>query len=510
MSRWLLRSLALVIAGVLAWTLWCLRDRSPGYYVDIDLPPAEPAPLKVGFGRESITPAIGEGHPTVWMAGFANGRAATGVHDDLWAVAIVLDDGRSRIGLVALDAIGVFHDDVIAIRRRLKQAWGIHYAIVCATHNHSTPDLMGIWGPGVFRSGVDPSYREKVIDASVRALGRAVEDLQPAALSTFEIPTPPTGLVSDTRKPEVFDSDLRLMLFTHASNQGVLGSVVGWGNHPETPWSRNTEITADFPGALREALEDGIVQDGKIVVPGLGGTHVFVNGAVGGLMTTHPTTVVEDPWLGRELREPSHEKSRAVGRRLAGRILDDISRRGVAGASRVSMGIRARTFELPVRNPIFLLAPVLGMMDRGHVRWGYLRTEMAALSIGEASVLCIPGEIYPEIVNGGVIRAPGGDFDVEPVEVPPLRSRMPGRVRFVAGLANDEIGYIIPKSEWDRRPPYLFGSARPVYGEVNSLGPDTAPLLHAEALRLLEALGAGAPVVPPPPVPARVIPIRAR
>jgi hypothetical protein len=61
---------------------------------------------------------------------------------------------------------------------------------------------------------------------------------------------------------------------------------------------------------------------------------------------------------------------------------------------------------------------------------------------------------------------------------------MPGRMKFVFGLANDEIGYIIPKSQWDREPPYLYGSEKPVYGEINSVGPETASLIHA-ALREL-------------------------
>jgi hypothetical protein len=91
----------------------------------------------------------------------------------------------------------------------------------------------------------------------------------------------------------------------------------------------------------------------------------------------------------------------------------------------------------------------------------------------------VPGEIYPEIVNGGIERAPGADFDCDPVEVPPVRQLMPGRVKFVFGLANDEIGYIIPKSQWDRKPPYLYGSEKRVYGEINSLGPECGPTLHA-------------------------------
>ncbi|MBL9173308.1 MAG: hypothetical protein JNL10_07235 [Verrucomicrobiales bacterium] len=61
---------------------------------------------------------------------------------------------------------------------------------------------------------------------------------------------------------------------------------------------------------------------------------------------------------------------------------------------------------------------------------------------------------------------------------------MPGKVKFLFGLANDEIGYIIPKSEWDQRPPYLFGADHAPYGEVNSPGPNTAYVLHS-ALREL-------------------------
>ena len=103
-----------------------------------------------------------------------------------------------------------------------------------------------------------------------------------------------------------------------------------------------------------------------------------------------------------------------------------------------------------VINKLFLAAEYLGLIDRGQMHWRTMRTEVALLTIGEVGVACVPGEIYPEVVNGGIERAPGGDFDIAPVEVPPLRELMPGRIKFVFGLANDELGYIIPKSEWNK------------------------------------------------------------
>ena len=47
----------------------------------------------------------------------------------------------------------------------------------------------------------------------------------------------------------------------------------------------------------------------------------------------------------------------------------------------------------------------------------------------------------------------------------------------IAGLANDEVGYLIPKSQWDWDPPFAYGRQRPQYGEINSCGPESAPIV---------------------------------
>ncbi len=113
-----------------------------------------------------------------------------------------------------------------------------------------------------------------------------------------------------------------------------------------------------------------------------------------------------------------------------------------------------------------------------------LRSEVDLLILDKTWVLTIPGEIYPEIVNGGVENPPGADYKMPPFEVPPVRQLMEGKFKLIWGLANDEIGYIIPKSEWDEKPPYLYNRKKRLYGEINSLGPDTGPELYKD-LRLL-------------------------
>ena len=480
--HWLISIALLVCVLVVARMLWVFRDRFPGYslLVHVDAPRtlAPDAVFRVGFSQADITPKIDDPAHPVWIAGFSQGRLAKSVHDPLRAVAMVIDDGKTRIGIVSLDAIGFFHDDVLRVREKIPEALRLTHTIVCSTHNHSTPDLMGLWGPNVLTSGVDSHYKQQVIHASVKALVEASGRLQPARMAAHEIETSPAGLVKDTRPPEVYDPDIRVLHFIKADSTETIGSLITWANHPETPWSENQDLTADFPGYIRDALEKGIVYGDQIMQPGLGGIHMYINGAVGGLMTTHPSTTVHDPFLNRDFKDPSHDKTRALGNNLAQRILNRLHAASPSTDSQPTIGIRARTLDLPMPNNGFLLAGFLGLINRGHVGWRKIRSEIAVLSLGDASIACIPGEIYPEIVNGGIVRAPGGDFDIEPLEIPPLRTLMPGKVKFIFGLANDEIGYIIPKSEWDNEPPFLFHSHSRPYGEVNSLGPNTASLLH--------------------------------
>ncbi len=493
LRRILIRSLmlaAVLVAIVAVRCLYSFRDRTPGYTLDLQVSPerseGNPRPLRAGFARTKITPDLTNPQHRIWMAGFSQNRAATNVHDDLWAIATVIDDGHTRVALVVLDAIGFFHDDVIAVRRRLSAELKVNYTVVCSTHNHSTPDLMGLWGPHPLRTGVDPGHREQAIAGAIAAVTAAVSNLQPARLAVHEIPVKPDGLLTDTRKPEVYDPDLRILQFTRADTGATLGTVTGWANHPETVWSKNQSLTADFPGYLREALENGVRHQGTLLEAGVGGIHLYINGAVGGLMSTTPNVTVRDPYLQQDFKSPSHEKALALGRQLASRILPRLEDTNVVGTTHVPIGLRARTVEIPLNNPAFLLAPAIGLIDRGHVRWKTLRTEVALITLGSTSLACIPGEIYPELVNGGVEAPSGGDYPGPPVEVPAIRDFLPGRTKFILGLANDEIGYIIPKTEWDREAPFTYGARKAPYGEINSVGPEAARIIQL-TLRELSA-----------------------
>ncbi len=485
-AKWTAVVVVVVAIAAVARGCHAFRDRTPNYSLDVKIKPGSaPKALRAGFGRVAINPNLSNTNAPVWLAGFSHNRAATGIHDDLEATACVVDDGNTRVGIVALDAIGFFHDDVIRVRERCARKLQLNYVVVCSTHDHSAPDLMGLWGPSYTKTGVSADYREQVIAGAVKALEQAVANLSLARLRSFNIKAPTEGLVADTRQPQVFDPDIRLMAFTDPGTGRMLGSIVGWANHPETVWSRNTEVTADYCGYLRKALESGVYDGNRELAPGVGGIHVYLNGAVGGLISTTPGVTVRDPFLGQDFKEPSHEKARAVGHKVAALVLPALRDTNAPAATQVSIGVRAGTFLVPLDNRLYLLACYLGLMDRGQAGWMKLRTETALITIGDVSLACVPGEIYPEIVNGGVENPEGADFRIAPQEVPPIRDMMPGRVKFIIGLANDELGYMVPKSQWDSKAPFTYGRKSAPYGEINSCGPQTGYLVWAHLAEMI-------------------------
>jgi len=312
--------------------------------------------------------------------------------------------------------------------------------------------------------------------------------LRPARLRISQDLLGAQELLNDTRLPRIFDPGLRCIQALDAETDETLGVLVAWADHPETLWSRNLLITSDFPHFLRSALENGIEQDGQLVQAGLGGTAIFVNGAIGGLMTTDDDLAVSDPFSDEVFVEPSFEKARAQGHQLALLAIQSLESAEAELIEEGGISLRARTIDVALDNVLFRIGATLGVIGRGFSDWMMIRSEVAAFTLGDLSFLCAPGEIYPEIIEGGIEAPEGGDFGIDPVEVPALRSQMPGKYKFILGMANDEIGYIIPKSEWDKDPPYLYGAAKSPYGEINSPGPETGPVIHRELLKVLSDL----------------------
>ena len=503
----------LLFAGLVTWMFTNLKDRHPGYVADTKIINNSSSDLQVGFAAVAITPEVpdrwvdinndakynpkdgdtftdGNGNgkfDPVWIAGFSNNRPANGVHDDTWARTMITDDGKTRLAFVILDAIGFMNDDIVDVRKMLPAEAGITYAIIASTHTHEGPDFLGLWGKMPLKSGINKEYMKFVKGQIVKSIVEAAKNIRPAKLEISQDLTGAIPLVKDTRKPEVFDSGLRLIKAIDKESGAVLGSLVAWADHPETLWSKNLLISSDFPHFVREGVEKGVFNGDSLMKAGIGGVCVYANGALGGLMTTHPSLPIKDPFTGVEYNEPTWEKTEAQGKQLSLLALNAMEN-PVETVEKAGISIVVRTIPMKIDNTLFKLGAALGVMKRGTMGWMNMRSELAVIKIGPLSFVTIPGEIYPEILNGPIEAPEGSDFGIAPLEVPPIREMMPGKYKFALGLANDEIGYIIPKSQWDVDAPYTYSRDNSPYGEENSLGPETARVIHSNLKEMLGEL----------------------
>ncbi|HLN28777.1 MAG TPA: hypothetical protein VK395_13615 [Gemmataceae bacterium] len=440
--------------------------------------------LKAGFGEADITPQLGK--KPVYMAGFGQNRQATGVHDPLKARAMVFNDGGHKIAIACLDVVGFFHPNVVHVRAQLP---GFAYVLVSSTHNHEGPDTLGLWGRNPFVSGVDPAYLQFVESQIVKAVHEADATAAPVnpRLGTARGPE----LLHDGREPYIKHDELVALQFLDPKSGKPRGLLVQWNCHPETLGDKNTRLSTDFVGPTVKYLHERF-----------GCPVVYLTGTVGGLMTSLNVDIRNE--AGKPLADGTMEKTERYGH-----LLGELAERALSVSKEVKLtplAARSRNIYLPLDNPMYRLARKIGVLNREGFLWENdlykatptkdtsletrtcLQTEIGWMRFGDLEVALIPGEIYPELVLSKVQDPPdpGADFPDAPIE-PGIYQQMKGPYRMIVGLANDEIGYIIPKRQWDEKPPFCYGRKRAQYGEVNSVGPETAPIICRAFKDLVEA-----------------------
>jgi neutral ceramidase len=230
--------------------------------------------LMAGVAKVDITPAVG-----VRMDGF-RGRSfsALAVHDPLWARALVLDDGRQRVGVVALDLIEISEEAVATVRGEASSRWGVSPdgLMIAASHTHSGPSDTGEGG-----SEDERSYWAALPAKLVNVIGEAVSGLQPALIGTARGWSAVgmnrrqrmyDGGVSLGRNPlGPFDTEIGVIRVDRADGTPLAG-VLNYACHALCLADHNYLLSADYPGHAVHFLEERL---------GNGVTGIFLNGACG-------------------------------------------------------------------------------------------------------------------------------------------------------------------------------------------------------------------------------------
>jgi neutral ceramidase len=171
-----------ILAGALglAITLPALAQQPPPAmrHAEKPMPVTQANSLRVGVAKVDITPT------NLTNLNPMGGGTFAGVHDPIFARALIIDNGRNTAALVALDLIET--GSTLQLRERIQRelAIPVDHLIITASHDHSSPRL-GKVTPGALAHGggaeVD-TYTDTVNDKIVAAIRQAKASLQPARL----------------------------------------------------------------------------------------------------------------------------------------------------------------------------------------------------------------------------------------------------------------------------------------------------------------------------------------
>ncbi len=454
----------------------------------------------------------------VWIAGFGRGRAASAAHDDIWVRSLALRRDQTTLVLSVIDSVGFFKDDIDIVRGMVADL-DVDYVMMAATHGHQSRDTVGIWGPSVNETGLDPEWMTYVRERAAQSIREAVDDLRAAHVqyASFFLRDAPGGVSryhGDNRDPIIVDDEVRVIRFMEADGGATIGTLVNWASHPEYLGADNTLLSSDYPHFLRQAVEDGAAAPDGTMAEGLGGVALFFQGALGGQIG--PNHISLAAWDGTPVPRRTLEGIRTVGEQVGWLVLDALGPDGGSVTDETaSLGFRNRSFFVRVQNLGYHVAILSELFDRQAYHWDPdltirpgdnepdILSEVAVLDIGRAQLITAPGELHPELFVGGY----DGSFTPDGMEIvapdnpnPPELSMAPGppylrdlarddaEYVFLLGLGNDMLGYLIPSYNYqlDRIAPYVLEAPGDHYEETNSVGVDGWPTIEREVVQLLE------------------------
>jgi hypothetical protein len=381
------------------------------------------AELRAGVARVDMTPPLELNCP---LGGYGErmNRPAEGIHDRIYAKALVLSDGQRKFALVTADMLGFPPAVKPALVAMLaKDGWSAEQILLLPSHSHTSIEMNAINPANTFAVPQIGIFSQRVYDFVMERLANVIRQAD-KQLTQVTVGTSRLELEHwnrNRRGNSVTDKDLTLTRIDRVAG-GPLAVLVNFTAHPTFMSPQDMWFSGDWPGHLQRTLESLI---------GEGATAMYYNGAEG-----------DQAPQGRPDAGPSHwEQAERFGRDLAVMCYRQWGQTAVR--RNVEFKFHLHTFGLPERSwhPDF--------MKTGGKEYGLsealfkemlprmfpAQAESVSLRLDDALIVGIPGEMAASL--GLKIKAEA--------------SRITGaKYPTIGGLADAWLSYMLPPEEYRR------------------------------------------------------------
>jgi hypothetical protein len=308
--------------------------------------------LSASVARRLITPPKG-----IYQIGYGDrAKGNLGVHDDLTATALVLDDGTTRLAIVALDMLTINEFIVDRVRARLAPT----EVLLCCSHTHS--------GPIAYADEKSPrknrEYINVLVERIVEAVKSAQENLLPVRLEYSHSEANvginrrekmPDGHMEIGRNPEgARDKSVQVVSVLTDSGRRKrdsagtrLATIVNYACHGTVLGPDNLLVSADWIGVMRKKVEEE-----------LGGLTLFLQGAAANI---NPDMYWEDKRAFEMVAEQGLGVANAV--LAAARAGSEMKRATPLKVERVEAWLPTETRAVTPRPPKNYSKPLLAMAN---------------------------------------------------------------------------------------------------------------------------------------------------
>ncbi len=382
----------------------------------IELSSMQAAELSAGTARVDLTPPLSMNAPLGGYGARMN-APAEGVHDRIFAKALVLSDGQRRFALVTCDMLGLTPPVKPEILKRLGDGWTAEQVLILPSHSHASIEMNAI-NPnntfGIPQIGIhDPDLYEFTVNHFVDVIRRAADELQPVTIGTAsrEIPGWNRNRRADSK---LTDDEITITRIDKIGGK-PLAVLVNFTAHPTMMSEKEMLFSAGWPGALQRTMEASI---------GEGVMAMYYNGAQG------DQTTIGRPAGGNSNWERAAQYGLELGLLAAGDWQSIDTRRNIA------FDFHLQPIDLPESSwhPDF--------MSTGGAEYGLTeeiltellpkmqptQTTSGSLRLGELLIIGIPGEMSAELGINLKAKAKEITGASHPV---------------IGGLANEWISYIL-------------------------------------------------------------------
>jgi hypothetical protein len=361
--------------------------------------------------------------------GLDQGRAANGILAGGPSVtALALSDGTHPFAFATIEVQGWFVANkdapygLVDMRKEVAKETGgalkADQVLIQSDHTHGGADPMGVWG------GVPLSFRKFMFDQTVAAIVDAWQHRTPVNLYYGWAPARDLQSNQFDYDPsnKVMDSDLRV-LQARKSDGTPVATILDYSAHPTVLGSSNQHITGDWP---QEA--------NKLIAQRFGGKAMTIVGTLG---RTQPADR-SCPTSNKDDSDPTEAACKLD--HYAGRVLDRVSQaleNATLLAGPPTISAKSYLIQDPAHNVVLLGFGAVGdpigiplnrSLTPPWLTGNVLGTVTGSVRIGDVLLSTVPGEIYPQIALK-------------------VADSLTGPVRkhgfMTAGLANDQLGYII-------------------------------------------------------------------